>query len=122
MSDYKIGDEIAFCRGQNNWEIRKIVGITPTGRINCDHGLKLRPDLTVMGGGSSMWSVSRAEPVTDEIRRLVWRRKCVNTLADVQWCKLTDEGLFSVLKILKGEQDGETKSEETASQRATDDG
>lgn len=105
MSEYKVGDELAFYHyaGSGRWDIHAITKITPSGRIRCGY-YELNPDLTVRGIGPWSNGPIRGEPVTDEIRAEIKRRELITmakNLARFDWEKLTNEQLKAIFAIIK---------------------
>lgn len=105
MSDWKVGDELAFGSGYNGYTIRVIDRILPSGRLVCGQ-YTLNPDLKIRGAGK--WGPRRAVPVTDEIRRFIARRDNVSFIRSVRLDTLSSESLAAIVEIIKNDPKQET--------------
>lgn len=99
VSTLKVGDTVALRGGWNNsaWYTRKIVKITPTGRINLEDFKVAMPDGSIRGD-----RYNYIYPVTDDIKRTIWRRNIIVELHNrLKLEVLSDEHLLEVYKIYK---------------------
>lgn len=90
----EVGDEVAIETGtySSHWSIYKVVKITPTGRLNLSNGWVANPDGTLRGD-----TFNKIYEVTDEIRRLIWRRNTIYKLSKADFKSLTDTALKKML-------------------------
>lgn len=105
----KVGDEVAL-RGDRysyySWYIRKIVKITPTGRLNLEKGYVVMPNGVIRGTHST-----HIHPVTEEIRTFIWREWARGRISkELKVNELSDNNLNRILQVMK-EHEGEKNSE-----------
>ena len=100
----KVGDELAFRVDYGSgWTIQTVERITPSGRI-VTKNYTMDPDLKIRGRTS--WGPRRGEPVTDEIRQLIQRRRNRQAVTEIRWQNQSDEVIEQVLALVKGGEKG----------------
>jgi hypothetical protein len=98
VASLQVGDEVAYMgRGYGtSWVISKVVKRTPSGRVNLSGGTVANPDGTIRGGYNSI------QPVTEEIRKLLWRRGAIQKIhRELKIDKLANKHLMDILGIIK---------------------
>jgi hypothetical protein len=106
VSSLQAGDEVAYMgRGYGtSWVVSTVVKRTPSGRVNLSGGTVANPDGTIRGGYGSI------QPVTEEIRRILWRRMAIQKVhRELKIDKLSDNNLNRILQIMKEHEEEEKR-------------
>ncbi|MGP0689759.1 hypothetical protein ACW5UC_24755 [Priestia aryabhattai] len=95
----KVGDKVAIRSGRygySAWRIHEVVKVTPSGRKNLNNGTILNPDGSLRGD-----KYNYAHPVTNEIRRAIWRKRAEGTVSRMNIRTLSDSQLKRIEEILE---------------------
>lgn len=96
---FEVGDELAVGNRLTPYVIRKVIKISPSGRLVMDNGDILNPDLTIRG---SVFTTrpSRYCEVTDEIREEMRRHDLLQKVSRFNASAMTTDQLFRVAQIM----------------------
>ena len=89
----KVGDELAV-----DYQIRRVVKLSATGRITLDSGTVLNPDLSIRGANS--WGPYRAHLLTDQMREKCELREFRFRIERLNSEKLTTDQRRRIVAIL----------------------
>jgi len=100
----KVGDTLAFRFGRGTVITRKVLKITPSGRIRC-RDYYLNPDLSIRGRAASAWvnAPYRAYRMTNELESEINHRRNVSTIKNVNTEELSNSALDAISSIIAAE-------------------
>ena len=103
MSEIKVGDELAMGDRLCPYVIRKVINISPAGRLTLDDGTILNPNLSIRGY-VPRFTPSRFQPVTPAIRESIERVRIMDRLLRAGWSQKTTDQLRRIFAILDEEK------------------
>lgn len=108
LSDLAVGDEVAIQAGMSrDYSVYPIREISAKGIITISTGNKYRPDGTPLAKGEKWHRPNPIEPVTDEIRAAMRKKRLVSRMSGLNynhWQAMDLEKLEAINAVVWGEE------------------